>query len=132
LIVFLWPILRGYTGFGFALAAIPALSLVIEPVTGVLLVRCLDVIASLQLLPNLAIDSFPVSEPAHARVPGRYSVGIYGLAALPPNTMLMVIALIVLASVGGMAAGFKVTRQPGKHATLAVGAFSGFLNGGAQ
>lgn len=131
LIVFLSAILRGYTGFGFALAAVPALALVIAPVTVVPLVLCLEVVASLQLLPGLwrSVHFSSVSLLALGSLLG-IPFGIYGLTALSPDVMRIVIALVVLASIGAMAAGFRLKRQPGRGATLAVGAFSGLLNGG--
>ena len=50
LVVFLTAIMRGYTGFGFALVAVPLLALIADPVTAVPMVLLLEVIGSLLLM----------------------------------------------------------------------------------
>src|SRR5690606_15571735 len=52
-VVFAAGILRGYTGFGFAPAAVPTLALIVPPVMVVPLVLCLEIVASAQMLPGL-------------------------------------------------------------------------------
>lgn len=132
LIVFLTAVMRGYTGFGFALVAVPLLALIVDPVTAVPMVLMLEVVGSLQLLPGLWRS-------AHLRsvawlVAGALlatPIGIYGLATLPADVMRLVIALVVLATTCAMAAGLKARGEPQGLATLGVGALSGLLNGGA-
>ena len=132
LVVFCSAVLRGYTGFGFALAAVPALALAIDPVAVVPLVLCLEVVASLQLLPSLwrSVHFQSVGRLVSGSLVG-IPIGVYGLAALPADMMRLVIALVVLASVSAIGAGLKFDRQPGGYTTLAVGALSGLLNGAA-
>lgn len=132
LIVFAAGVLRGYTGFGFALAAVPALALILPPAMVVPLVLCLEIVASAQMLPGLWRH-------VHFRsvlwlVIGSFlglPLGLYGLATLPEEVMRLVIALIVLFSLGAILAGGRFRGQPGGPATVLVGAFSGLLNGAA-
>lgn len=132
LVVFLTAIMRGYTGFGFALVAVPLLALIADPVTAVPMVLLLEVVGSLQLLPGLWRS-------AHLRsvlllVAGALlatPIGLYGLAALPADVMRLVIALVVLATTCALAAGLKASREPRAPATFGVGILSGLLNGAA-
>lgn len=132
LVVFAAGILRGYTGFGFALAAVPALALIISPVMVVPLVLCLEIVASAQMLPRLWRE-------VHFRSVGWLAIGsllgvplgLHGLATVPDDAMRLVIALIVLSSLGAIMVGARLRAQPGRPATMAVGALSGLLNGAA-
>ncbi len=131
-VVFAAGVLRGYTGFGFALAAVPMLALIVPPVMVVPLVLCLEIIASAQMLPGLWRE-------VHFRSVGWLGLGsllvmplgLYGLATQPDDVMRLVIALIVLVSVAGLAAGLRFRSPPGGGATLLAGALSGLLNGAA-
>lgn len=131
-VVFAAGILRGYTGFGFALAAVPTLALIVPPVMVVPLVLCLEIVASAQMLPGLWRE-------VHFRSVGWLGLGslagiplgLYGLATQSADVMRLAIALIVLASVAGLAAGARFRSQPGGAATVLIGAVSGLLNGAA-
>jgi uncharacterized membrane protein YfcA len=131
-IVFLTAIMRGYTGFGFALVAVPLLALIADPVTAVPMVLLLEVVGSLQLLPGLWRS-------AHLRSVLLLAcgallatpVGLYGLTTLPADVMRLVIALVVLATTLALAAGLKARREPRAPATFGVGMLSGLLNGAA-
>jgi uncharacterized membrane protein YfcA len=132
IVVFLTAIMRGYTGFGFALVAVPLLALIADPVTAVPMVLLLEVVGSLQLLPGLWRS-------AHLRsvmmlVAGALvatPIGLYGLASLPADVMRLVIGLVVLATTCALAAGLKASGEPGAPATFGVGILSGLLNGAA-
>lgn len=131
-VVFAAGILRGYTGFGFALAAVPTLALIVPPVMVVPLVLCLEIVASAQMLPGLWRE-------VHVRSVGWLGLGslvgiplgLYGLATQSADVMRLAMALIVLASVAGLAAGARFRSQPGGAASMLVGAVSGLLNGAA-
>ena len=122
IVVFLTAIMRGYTGFGFALVAVPLLALIADPVTAVPMVLLLEVVGSLQLLPGLWRS-------AHLRsvmllVAGALlatPIGLYGLAAIPADVMRLIIGLVVLAPTCALAAGLKASREPGAPATFGVG-----------
>lgn len=129
-VVFLAALLRGYTGFGFALAAVPMLALILKPVLVVPLVLCLEITASLLILPGLwrEVDLRSVIWLALGSLVG-VPLGIYGLATQSEDVMRVIIAAIVLLSAGAIGGGFRLKRQPGPKATLAVGAASGLLGG---
>jgi uncharacterized membrane protein YfcA len=55
-IVFLAAFVRGYSGFGFSLLAITALSLLYTPATIILSIFLLEIAASIHLLPGLWRD----------------------------------------------------------------------------
>lgn len=131
-IVFAAGMLRGYTGFGFALAAVPMLALIVPPVMVVPLVLCLEIVASAQMLPGLWREVHFRSVlwlglGSLAGVP----LGLWGLAMLPAEVMRLLIALIVLVSVAGLSAGLRFRRPPGSGATVLAGMLSGLLNGAA-
>jgi len=131
-IVFFTAIMRGYTGFGFALISIPLLTMVIDPVVAVPTVLMLEVLGSLQLLPKLWRSAHLGSVGwlligAAVATP----VGVYGLATLPADLMRLIIAIVVLLTTLGLATGFRLEGRPGVPAVLATGVVSGLLNGGA-
>jgi len=123
-------VLRGFTGFGFALAAVPALTLVADPVDVVPCVMLLQVVAGLQLLPSTWHQTDwrsvgPLLATGLAATP----LGTLLLADVPADPMRAAIGAIVLAAVVLLAAGVEVPREPSLGARLAVGAVSGLLNG---
>jgi hypothetical protein len=124
-------VLRGFTGFGFALAAVPALTLVADPVEVVPCVMLLQVVAGLQLLPRTwhAVDwraLLPLLAAALAATP----VGTWLLADVPPDPMRAAIGVTVLAGVLLLGAGIRIGHEPSLLARLGIGAISGLLNGG--
>lgn len=129
-IVFLAAVLRGYTGFGFALAAVPMLALILPPVLVVPLVLCLEITAGLLILPGIwrDVDLRSVGWLASGSLFG-VPLGIYGLATQSEDVMRVVIAVIVLFSAVAIARGLRLRRVPGGPATAAVGAVSGLLTG---
>lgn len=128
--VFLAAMLRGYTGFGFALAAVPMLALILKPVLVVPLVLCLEITATLLILPGLwrEIDLRSVIWLTLGSLVG-VPLGVYGLATQSEDVMRVIIAVIVLFSAVAIGSGFRLRRAPGSRATLAVGAASGLLGG---
>ena len=131
-IVFAAGVLRGYTGFGFALAAAPMLALIVPPVRVVPLVLCLEIVASAQMLSGLwrEVHFRSVAWLGLGSLVG-VPLGLWGLAMLPADVMRLAIALTVLVSVAGLVAGLRFRRPPGGGTTLLVGALSGLFNGGA-
>lgn len=130
--VFVVAVLRGFTGFGFALVAVPLLSLMLPPVIAVPAVLCLEVVASAQLLPSawrraqwrvvlLLTGSAAIGTP----------LGLYGLALLPTDVMRLVIAAVVLVTALLMMAGLRFRHPPRRRVAVLAGVLSGTLNGGA-
>ena len=124
-------VLRGFTGFGFALVAVPALTLVATPVEVVPCVMLLQVIAGFQLLPRTwhAVD-WPSLVPLLGAGLLLTPLGTVLLEDVPADPMRAVIGSAVLLAVLLLGAGIRVRREPGLLARLGIGALSGLLNGG--
>ncbi|MBR0671354.1 sulfite exporter TauE/SafE family protein [Neoroseomonas soli] len=130
--VFAVAVLRGFTGFGFALVAVPLLSLVLAPIVAVPLVLLLEVVASAQLLPKVWRQAqwrivLMLTGGAVLGTP----LGLYGLSLLPTEVMRLAIAAVVLATALLMSAGLRFRHPPGRRMAVAAGMVSGVLNGGA-
>ncbi len=122
--------LRGYAGFGFALAAVPLLSQLMEPAQAVPLVLLLDLLAGLQLVPRIRhevdLDSLRLLAPAAVLA---LPVGVTALSALPADALRVLIAVGVLAAVAALASGFQLPERTGAPLVVGVGALSGLLGG---
>jgi hypothetical protein len=130
--IFAAGVIRGFSGFGFAMAAVTGMSLVLPPVLVVPAVLILDALASLQLIPAIRrhidwrslrwlLAGSLLATPA----------GVFVLAALPPTPMRVSISLMVLAAAVLLMRGWGWNRMPGAPFTVAVGAASGLLNDAA-
>ena len=129
-IIFLAAIVRGYSGFGFSLLAISALSLIYAPAEFIPSIFLLEIAASLHLLPSIWKDIHWKSLlPLIAGCLFATPFGTYALAHVPAAPMQLVISAFVLAAVALLWAGFKQTRMPSPTAAVAVGAASGLANG---
>ncbi len=123
---------RGYSGFGFALAAAPMLSVVLDPVDAIPLVLAFEVILTLAFLPRLVslVDWRALRWLVLGAVMGT-PFGIYFIAAVPPEPMRFILGLILLVSV--LVTWRRPSSQrwrPTSPATAGVGAISGVLSGG--
>lgn len=124
-------VLRGFTGFGAALAAVPALTLVAPPVEVVPCVMLLQVAAGLQLLPRTwRVIDWPAIVPLLASALVATPLGTLLLDRVPPDAMRAVIGLSVLGAVLLLATGAGLEREPSLLARLGIGALSGLFNGG--
>jgi uncharacterized protein len=128
--VFGAAIVRGFSGFGFSLLVITALSLVLPPVDVIASVLMMEIAASLHLLPGVWRDihwrslSFLTLGQILAT-----PLGVWALANVPAGPMKVALSVFVLATVALLAAGFALKRMPGGVVTTATGAASGLLNG---
>jgi len=125
-------IVRGFTGFGFALIVISALLLVADPVSVVPLALILDLLAGFTLLPRsyrevhwtgirLLVLGSVIGVPA----------GFACLLLVEPEPMKVAIYLGILVSVLLIARGFRLTTVPGSGILTGTGVISGFLSGAA-
>jgi len=131
LCVFGAAIVRGYSGFGFSLLSITALSLVLPPVTVVPSIFLLEVAASVRLLPEvwghvhwrsirLLLVGCLVATP----------LGVSALANVPILPMKLALAVFVLVSAILLTRGVAPKSMPGTMGTLGTGIATGLLNGG--
>ena len=128
--IFLAAIVRGFSGFGFSLLSISALSLVYAPAEIVPSIFLLEIAASLHLLPSIWRDVhwrslLPLTIGCLIATP----IGVYALAHVPAPPMQLAMAVFVLAAVFLLWKGYALTTMPGFGASTAAGAASGLANG---
>lgn len=128
--IFLAAIVRGYSGFGFSLLSITALSLLYAPAEVIPAIFLLEVAASLHLLPSIWKD-------VHWRsltflMVGALigtPIGVYALTNFPQAQMTLALACFVLVATVLLWRGFALKSMPSAPATLAVGTATGLANG---
>ena len=130
LIIFLAAIVRGYSGFGFSLLSITALSLLYPPAQVVPSIFMLEVAASLHLLPSIWRDIHwkslaPLTLGCLIATP----LGVWLLANISPEPMQIALSIFVLFATYLLWRGFALKSMPGQIASTAVGAASGLANG---
>ena len=128
--VFLAAIVRGYSGFGFSLLVITALSLAMTPAQIVPSIFMLEIAASLHLLPGIWKDIhwrslLPLIVGCVVATP----FGVRALATIPAPPMQIAMALFVIATTILLWRGFALKRVPGIAGSVGVGAASGLFNG---
>lgn len=128
--VFAASVLRGFTGFGFGLAAVPLLSLAMPPARVVPFVVVLQAIvgvagvrgawrlcdwrAIVGLTPGLIIG-----------VPA----GLLILTELGPNTVRLTIGVVIALSVVMLGRGARLPPHPSRSLSMGVGLVSGVISG---
>jgi uncharacterized membrane protein YfcA len=128
--IFAAAVFRGFTGFGFALAAVPLLGLVMSPA------RAVPVAAGLQLLGGL-LDFRSASKTCHwpslrwliigAAVGS--PIGALILVAIPAPISRLLISAITLLAVFVLGQGFKLVAVPTRTTTSVTGFLAGLFNG---
>ena len=133
--VLLASALRGFTGFGFGLAAVPMLSLALPPSQVVPLVVTLQVIVGVAGLRTAAADCD--WRAISVLLPGLLlgvPIGLLILILLPPNPVRFVIGGVMLLSVWLVRRGLRLPPEPprliGTGAGLVSGVFSGLASMG--
>jgi uncharacterized protein len=130
IVIFLAAVVRGYSGFGFSLLTITALSLVYAPAEVIPAIFILEIAASLHLLPAIWKhvhwrSLVPLLLGCLVATP----FGVWALASLPAPPMQLALSLFVLIAVALMAKGFALTTMPGPSSAAAAGAAAGLANG---
>jgi len=128
--VFAASVLRGFTGFGFGLAAVPLLSLALAPAKVVPFVTLLQVlvsVAGLRAAARLA-DWRVVLRLAPGFVLG-IPIGLLLLTELSPNHVRLAIGLLIALSVAVLWRRIRLPPRPSRGLALAVGLSSGTMNG---
>ena len=123
-------VVRGYSGFGFSLLSITALSLFFEPRAIIPSIFILEVAASTHLLISAWRDVHwqSLRRLAAGCLVGT-PVGVYVLARVPPAPLTLALSATVLLLASLLAHGFVLRAMPGRTATVATGLASGILNG---
>ncbi len=123
-------IVRGYSGFGFSLLSISALSLVFSPAEIIPSIFLLEIAASIHLLPSIWKDVhwrslLPLTLGCLIATP----LGVYLLANVPARPMQLALSAFVLAATALLWKGYALKTMPGNIASTAAGAASGLANG---
>jgi uncharacterized membrane protein YfcA len=128
--IFLAAIVRGFSGFGFSLLSITAISILIPPREIVPSIFLLEVAASLNLIPSIwrEIDWRGITLLLLGYVVA-LPVGVYALANVPAPPMQIALGIFVIIIGTVMLNGFRFEKMPSARAVIATGASSGILNG---
>ena len=128
--VFVAAVLRGFTGFGFGLAAVPLLSLALLPAQVVPFVVMLQVVVGASGVRRAwhQTDWRAIRGLAPGVLIG-IPLGLAILTAFQPNTVRLTIGLIIAASVVLLWRGARLPPHPSRILTMAVGLLSGVISG---
>ncbi|KAA5608037.1 sulfite exporter TauE/SafE family protein [Rhodovastum atsumiense] len=128
--VFLAGLLRGFTGFGFALAAVPLASLVLPPSRAVPMVILLQLCLGLRdgIAERRRADRFSVGWVAAGCVLGT-PLGVAALAALPQPVVRLVLGVIVGVAVLATWHGPGRPLERRRGLAMLAGLASGVCNG---
>lgn len=126
-------LVRGFTGFGFAMVFMPLASMVIGPVAALGLIWCIDAPFALPI----ALRNAPKAEwrevaPLLLTATLALPAGIWLLIWLDRETMRWILAGLIFLAVGLMASGWRYHGRPGVPLSLGVGVLSGLFNGMAS
>jgi uncharacterized membrane protein YfcA len=128
--VFAASVLRGFTGFGFGLAAVPLLSLALPPAQVVPLVVTLQVIIGISGLRAAAAECD--WRAVAMLIPGLVlgvPIGLLILTELPPDLVRLMIGAIIACSVWLIHRGIRLPPNPSRLVSFAVGLASGMISG---
>jgi len=128
--VFLAAIVRGFSGFGFSLLAITAISLILPVAQIVPSIFLLEIAASINLIPGIWRE---IHWRSLTWLMVGYVIGLplggYALIHAPEAPAQIVLGIFVVGTAILMLRGFHLERTPGTAASTATGAASGVLNG---
>jgi hypothetical protein len=128
--VFAASLLRGFTGFGFAIAAVPLLSLALPPTKVVPFAVVLQVIVGVGGLRQAwpLCDWRAVGGLSPGLVLG-IPIGLAVLTAFRADPVRLAIGCVILGSVVLLRRGLRLPPTPSRALTLAVGLASGVMSG---
>lgn len=123
-------LVRGFTGFGFAMVFMPLASLVLGPVAALGLIWFIDVPFAIPIAARSARQAewsevVPLLITAALALPA----GVWLLIWLDRDTMRWLLAALVLGAVVLLASGWRYHGKPGVKLSLGVGVLSGLCNG---
>jgi uncharacterized protein len=123
-------VLRGFTGFGFGLAAVPLLSLALPPAQVVPLVVTLQVIIGVAGLraASLTCDWRAVRLLLPGLIIG-VPIGLLILTNVPANPVRLVIGAVIAFSVWLIHRGIRLPANPSRLIGFGVGLVSGVVSG---
>ncbi|HEY1935842.1 MAG TPA: sulfite exporter TauE/SafE family protein [Acetobacteraceae bacterium] len=123
-------LLRGFTGFGFGLAAVPLLSLALPPARVVPFVTVLQVLVGMAGLREAR--SLADWRAVFGLLPGMVlgiPLGLLVLTEFSPNHARLAIGVLIAVSVVVLLQRLQLPSRPTRSLTLGVGVASGVMNG---
>jgi uncharacterized membrane protein YfcA len=128
--VFAAALLRGFTGFGFGLAAVPLLSLVLAPAKVVPFVVVLQVIVGIVGLRSAwRLCNWRAVRGLSPGMVSGIPIGVVALSAFPADPVRLAIGGVILASVLLLWRGIRLPPHPSRLLTATVGLAAGVMNG---
>jgi len=129
-VVFACAVLRGITGFGFAIAAVPVISLFMTPETSVAYITLLQALIGLYDVPTSSKEAHwpSVSWFSLSSLAG-IPVGVYLLTKLDENIVRIVIAGVVILAVIGLVNKRGLPIQANVKSAISCGTFGGLFAG---
>lgn len=130
LAIFAAALLRAFTGFGFALAALPVLSLFLSPGTSVSIIAMLTFLISLPTLKSYwgVVPFPPIAGMLVLSALGTLA-GVYILLLISPDTFRIAIGITVMVACALLARFHPKERKIGGPVAWFVGLLSGLMNG---
>jgi uncharacterized protein len=123
-------LLRGLTGFGFAMIATPLLAFVLPPLVAVSVVTLLQIPSGLPVvLKDWADTDFRAASATWLAGIPMLLPGLYLLSRASPEPMRIVLGLIVVASSMFLSLGVSIRRPPRTSELVGAGALGGLLQG---
>lgn len=123
-------LLRGFTGFGFALAAVPLMGLVMAPAKAVPIAVLLQLLGGLvDLRRNRRECHWPSLRWLIVGAVIGSPLGVLALSVAPAAVARIVIAVIIALAVLMLGRGFALAAVPSRLFTVLVGATAGLFNG---
>lgn len=123
-------LLRGLTGFGFAIAAVPLLSLFMAPVVAVPLVVCLQLFGNLfEVRTSLKHCDWPSLRWLTLGALAGSPAGMLALSLFSADTARLAIAGVTAIAVLTLTTGFRFHAIPDARLSVPVGAAAGLFNG---
>ena len=132
LCVFVGAVIRGFTGFGFGIAATPLLVLLFPPAEIVPPILILQVLAGIQIfLRTRGHVDWKLLLPTLAGALVGIPVGSLVLDVLDSNTMRLLIGVAVLLAAALLASGFRFSVRPARWLCAGLGVVAGVGSGAA-
>ena len=123
-------LLRGLTGFGFAIVATPLLAFVVSPLVAVSVVTLLQIPSGLPVVvKDWADTDFRAASTTWLAGIPMLLPGLYLLSRAPPEPMRIVLGVIVIASSIFLSLGVSIRRPPRTSELVSAGVLGGLLQG---
>jgi uncharacterized protein len=123
-------LVRGFTGFGYAMIFVPLAAVIIGPIKAMALIWFMDLPFALPLAYR-SRDNAEMREVTLLVIGATllFPIGLWLLVSLDPISVRWVVVTLILLAVATMASGWRYKGSPGKLLSLSVGGLSGITGG---